>query len=257
MFSLLRRVERCIADFRSMKGRPRMELLTISDIAKRLGLPENTVRYYRDRFPEYVPSVGDGRRRRYRPEAVDVLRFIADGLRNDRTATDIAEALSRMFPKTVDVNEEPQQSTAAAQQQPTAMTYEPQQERNQTAAVMFAIMAQQAQAIQQIAASLDKLAAQAEAADALRKEVERLRNELAETAMARRKAEEKAQAALENAVTAKLCATGPVRHNRRQFDFPTSTREGIGGFHTPRHCRISRLDHLTHAPSFSRVKLVL
>jgi hypothetical protein len=75
--------------------------------------------------------------------------------------------------------------------------------------------------------------------------------------MARRKAEEKAQAALENAVTAKLCATGPVRHNRRQFDFPTSTREGIGGFHTPRHCRISRLDHLTHAPSFSRVKLVL
>lgn len=87
-----------------------MELLTISDIAKRLGLPESTVRYYRDRFPEYVPSVGDGRRRRYRPEAVDVLRFIADGLRNDRTATDIAEALSRMFPKTVDVNEEPQQS---------------------------------------------------------------------------------------------------------------------------------------------------
>ena len=47
MFSLVRRVERCIADFRSMKGRPRMELLTISDIAKRLGLPENTVRYYR------------------------------------------------------------------------------------------------------------------------------------------------------------------------------------------------------------------
>src|SRR5690606_24289912 len=120
--------------------------------AKRLGLPESTVRYYRDRFPEYVPSVGDGRRRRYRPEAVDVLRFIADGLRNERTATEIAEALGRMFPKTLDVHDEPQQPTAAAQQQPTAMTYEPQQDRNQTAAVMFAIMAQQAQAIQQIAA---------------------------------------------------------------------------------------------------------
>jgi len=192
-----------------------VELLTIADIAKKLGLPESTVRYYRDRFPEYVPSVGEGRGRRYRPEAVDVLRFIADGLRNDRTATDIAEALSRMFPKTVDVNEEPQQSTAAAQQQPTAMTYEPQQDRNQTAAVMFAIMAQQAQAIQQIAASLDKLAAQAEAADALRKEVERLRNELAETAMARRKAEEKAQAALDNAITAKELAA-KARHEALQ-----------------------------------------
>jgi DNA-binding transcriptional MerR regulator len=203
-----------------------MELLTISDIAKRLGLPESTVRYYRDRFPEYVPSVGDGRRRRYRPEAVDVLRFIADGLRNDRTATDIAEALSRMFPKTVDVNEEPQQSTAAAQQQPTAMTYEPQQDRNQTAAVMFAIMAQQAQAIQQIAASLDKLAAQAEAADALRKEVERLRNELAETAMARRKAEEKApaQAALENAVMAKQIAA-QTRDEARKHEEERRKRE--------------------------------
>jgi len=201
-----------------------MELLTISDIAKRLGLPESTVRYYRDRFPEYVPSVGDGRRRRYRPEAVDVLRFIADGLRNDRTATDIAEALSRMFPKTVDVNEEPQQSTAAAQQQPTAMTYEPQQGRNQTAAVMFAIMAQQAQAIQQIAASLDKLAAQAEAAYALRKEVERLRNELAETAMARRKAEEKAQAALENAVMAKQIAA-QTRDEARKHEEERRKRE--------------------------------
>ena len=201
-----------------------MELLTIADIAKKLGLPESTVRYYRDRFPEYVPSVGGGRRRRYRPEAVDVLRFIADGLRNERTATEIAEALGRMFPKTLDVHDEPQQPTAAAQQQPTAMTYEPQQDRNQTAAVMFAIMAQQAQAIQQIAASLDKLAAQAEAADALRKEVERLRNELAENAMARRKAEEKAQAALENAVTAKQIAA-QTRDEARKHEEERRKRE--------------------------------
>jgi len=59
-----------------------VELLTIADIAKRLELPESTVRYYRDRFAPYVPSVGEGRGRRYRPEALAVLRFIADALRS-------------------------------------------------------------------------------------------------------------------------------------------------------------------------------
>ena len=58
-----------------------MELLTIAQIAKQLGLPESTVRYYRDRFSEYIPTTGEGRGRRYRGEAVEVFRVIADKLR--------------------------------------------------------------------------------------------------------------------------------------------------------------------------------
>jgi len=56
---------------------PDEALLTLSQIAVQLGLPESTTRYYRDAFLDLVPQVGTGRRRRYPPEAVEVLRAIA------------------------------------------------------------------------------------------------------------------------------------------------------------------------------------
>jgi len=93
-----------------------MNLLTIADIARQLGLAESTVRYYRDRFAEYIPAVGDGRARRYRPEALDVLRFIADAMRARTPAEDVKAALQASFP----VNAEPQQQTATTQQQTAA-----------------------------------------------------------------------------------------------------------------------------------------
>ncbi len=40
-----------------------MSLLTAAQIAKELNLPESTVRYYRDRFTEYIPTTGEGRNR--------------------------------------------------------------------------------------------------------------------------------------------------------------------------------------------------
>jgi DNA-binding transcriptional MerR regulator len=54
------------------------QLLTVRQLAEALNLPESTVRYYRDAFFDYIPSVGTGRRRRYPHEAVAVLRSIAD-----------------------------------------------------------------------------------------------------------------------------------------------------------------------------------
>ena len=39
------------------------------------------MRYYRDRFSEYIPTAGEGRSRRYKGEAVEVFGFIADKLR--------------------------------------------------------------------------------------------------------------------------------------------------------------------------------
>ena len=65
------------------------KLLTIKDIAQRLNIPESTARYYRDKWPEYIPTVGTGRNKRYKPEAVDVLRLVAEGLRNGRSAIEI------------------------------------------------------------------------------------------------------------------------------------------------------------------------
>ena len=69
-------------------------LLTIRQLAAELHLPESTVRYYRDAFLDHIPSVGTGRRRRYPPHALAVLRSIADGYSAGRTRTDIARVLN-------------------------------------------------------------------------------------------------------------------------------------------------------------------
>lgn len=90
--------------------------LTMAQIAQQLSLPESTVRYYRDKFSEWIPMVGEGRHRRYRPEAVEILRAIADVLRNHGTPDAVIAVLSHSYPRTIPATI-PQQQTAAAQQQ--------------------------------------------------------------------------------------------------------------------------------------------
>ncbi|HFT2187929.1 MerR family transcriptional regulator [Bacillus thuringiensis] len=92
-------------------------LLTISQIAKELQIPESTARYYRDRFINYIPFVGKGRAKKYRPETVEILRFIAEGFNRNLTAMEIEEGLSRMVARNVEVEEETATTIAAAQQQ--------------------------------------------------------------------------------------------------------------------------------------------
>jgi len=96
------------------------ELLTVAEIAKRLDLPESTIRYYRDRFTSYIPTIGEGRNRRYRLEAVEVFRFIADTLRSGAPFEDVEVALRASFP----VSAEQQQQTAVTQQQSAAVLRE-------------------------------------------------------------------------------------------------------------------------------------
>ncbi|MDM5292335.1 MerR family transcriptional regulator [Peribacillus simplex] len=48
------------------------QLLTMAQIAKKLNLAESTARFYRNRFEDYIPSVGEGRKKRYRPETIEV-----------------------------------------------------------------------------------------------------------------------------------------------------------------------------------------
>jgi len=68
-------------------------LYTIRDVARELGLPESTVRYYRNAFAAYLPSVGTGRRRRYPAEAIPLLRVVAEGYAQNRPRLEIEQAL--------------------------------------------------------------------------------------------------------------------------------------------------------------------
>jgi len=77
-------------------------LLTLCQVADELGLPESTVRYYRDAFLDQVPFVGMGRRRRYPPPAVAVLRAIAEGYAAGRTRAQILFALDGTVPAPAD-----------------------------------------------------------------------------------------------------------------------------------------------------------
>lgn len=134
-----------------------MELLTIAEIAKRINIPESTARFYRDRFDEYIPSQGKGRSKRYKPEAIEVLRLIAERFKNNHTATDIADELSLKYSRFVDARPEQQQQTAVEQQQGSAM--------------VVRLMESQVLAIQQMATAMQVVAEQS-------KEIESLRNEL-------------------------------------------------------------------------------
>ncbi len=64
-------------------------LLTLRQLAELLQLPESTVRYYRDAFIDHLPSVGKGRRRRYPPAAIPVLRSIATSYAAGRSRAEI------------------------------------------------------------------------------------------------------------------------------------------------------------------------
>lgn len=95
------------------------ELLTIKEIARRLNMPESTVRYYRDKWPEYMPEVEGGRYKKYRPEAVQVIEIIASANRRNEAQQTIAESLNAQFARNMDPGAEQAQPSAAAAQQQT------------------------------------------------------------------------------------------------------------------------------------------
>jgi DNA-binding transcriptional MerR regulator len=93
------------------------KLMTMAEVAKELDIPESTARYYRDSFIDFIPSVGEGRKKRYRPETVEVLRFIAEGFKGKLTAMEIETGLSQVFPRNLDMEQPVATTTAVVQQQ--------------------------------------------------------------------------------------------------------------------------------------------
>lgn len=93
------------------------QLLTIAEIAKRLDIPESTARFYRDRFEDFIPSVGEGRKKRYKPETVEILQFIADGFKHNLTTADIENGLASMVARNIEVEKEAAATQAVVQQE--------------------------------------------------------------------------------------------------------------------------------------------
>src|SRR3712207_1942776 len=71
-----------------------MELFSLREIARRLDLPEATVRAYRERYAAHVPTIGRGRERRYPTAALAVLAQIAQAARAGTPPEAIAHALA-------------------------------------------------------------------------------------------------------------------------------------------------------------------
>lgn len=74
-------------------------LLSIADISRHFSLPESTTRYYCKRFAAFIPSVGEGRRRRYRQETLDVIAAILEQMQKSRTAAAVEDVLQARFPR--------------------------------------------------------------------------------------------------------------------------------------------------------------
>lgn len=68
---------------------------TLKSIAAAAGLPESTVRIYRDEFEEFLEAMGEGRRRRYGPESAERLARICTWKRDGRTNSQIRDDLAR------------------------------------------------------------------------------------------------------------------------------------------------------------------
>ena len=92
------------------------DLLTAAALAGELGIPESTTRFYLRRYAAWVPSAGAGRGKRYRREALDVLRFVADQHKAGLSADLVESSLSARFP----INVQLQQPTVTTQQQSVA-----------------------------------------------------------------------------------------------------------------------------------------
>lgn len=103
-----------------------MRLKTLKDIAVELKVPESNLRYWRDKYAEWIPHQGRGRKRRYPDKAVEVLRFVCGMAERSENADAIKEALDTDFERVIDIEPETQRNTIAEQQRRNGMLPVPQ-----------------------------------------------------------------------------------------------------------------------------------
>lgn len=158
------------------------ELLSIKEISQELGIPQSTLRYYRDLFMDYLPAVGEGKKKRFYPEAVEVFQAIAQGMHKNKSNEDITSDLNQRFTRFIDVNEGDDQA------QDSSATYSQKAEISQVQALspltqldgsaIMAVVASQNQALQQIAATISIVNEQQGELHNLKQEVTKLEERL-------------------------------------------------------------------------------
>lgn len=74
-----------------------MKYHTMVEMAKIIGIPESTARGYRDRFPSYFSTTGQGRGKRYTEEAMEALQIVAPMSRQGIPIENIEAALEARF----------------------------------------------------------------------------------------------------------------------------------------------------------------
>lgn len=79
-----------------------MKYHTMVEMAKIIGIPESTARGYRDRFPSYFSTTGQGRGKRYTEKAMEALRIVAPMSRDGIPTEDIEAALEARFGVTIE-----------------------------------------------------------------------------------------------------------------------------------------------------------
>ncbi|WP_319541649.1 MerR family transcriptional regulator [uncultured Pseudodesulfovibrio sp.] len=78
------------------------KVLSVAEIARELELPESTVHYWKNRFAQHLPSVGRGRQKRFKPEAIEIFGTISRLLKEGHTARDVMDQLSQSYPLQAD-----------------------------------------------------------------------------------------------------------------------------------------------------------
>lgn len=78
------------------------KLLSIANISRELNIPESTLHYWKNRFAEYLPSIGRGRQRRYRAETVEIFKSISELLKLGHTTRDVKAQLAEMYPLNIE-----------------------------------------------------------------------------------------------------------------------------------------------------------
>jgi DNA-binding transcriptional MerR regulator len=77
----------------------RIDYFRISDIAKRTGIPEDTVADYAHTFDEFFTFATEGETRLYTPDALLIIEKIAAFTQEGRSDEEIREALDRQYPQ--------------------------------------------------------------------------------------------------------------------------------------------------------------
>lgn len=72
--------------------------MTLKAIGEHLCIPEATLRFYRDRYADFIPYSGEGRTRRYPVAAIEIYHTIAEQTKAGKKPEEITAFLYNLYP---------------------------------------------------------------------------------------------------------------------------------------------------------------